>query len=220
MRRTHRAAAMLALSLALVSATTAVAAAAPLPTTGIEDQNDRLLRSLQAAKAERTQAAVELARSMERNLNTTTAVTSPAAIEDRLLRNLRAGQVERSEAAVQLQRTMERDLNRTAGIPLPARVEDQHDRLLRNLQAGRAERTQATVQLARAMERNLAPAPPVGGIAAQPAPRSDPAVPGRDVAVLTTLLVGLIGGLVGGAAAIAGWTAASRRRLHRAASAT
>jgi hypothetical protein len=108
-----------------------------------------------------------------------------------------------------------------AATPPPATAtEDQHDRLLRNLQATQAEQSEAAVQLARAMERNLAPAPPVGAIAAQPAPRSDPTVPGRDVAVLTTLLVGLIGGLVGGAAAIAGWAAASRRRLHRAASAT
>jgi hypothetical protein len=106
-----------------------------------------------------------------------------------------------------------------AATPPPA-TEDQHDRLLRNLQATQAEQSEAAVQLARAMERNLAPAPPVGAIAAQPAPRSDPTVPGRDVAVLTTLLAGLIGGLVGGAAAIAGWAAASRRRLHRAASAT
>jgi hypothetical protein len=125
-----------------------------------------------------------------------------------------------SEAAVQLHRSMERDLNRSAGVSLPARVEDQHDRLLRNLQATQAERTQATVQLARAMERNLAPAPPVNGIAVQPTPPSGPAVPGGEVAVLATLLVGLIGGLVGGAAVIAGWAAAGRRRPHRAASTT
>jgi ABC-type transporter MlaC component len=178
MRRTHRALVLLALSLSLVAATATVAAAAPPPATGIEDQHDRLLRSLQATQAERT------------------------------------------EAAVQLHRSLERDLNRTAGVPLPAPIEDQHDRWLRNLEATRAEWTQAAVQLARAMERNLAPVPAVDRIAAQPAPRTLPAVPGRDVAVLTTLLVGLIGGLVGGAAAMAGWTAASRRRLHRAASAT
>ena len=178
MRRTHRALALLALSLSLVAATGTVAAATPLPATAIEDQHDRLLRNLEATQAERTQAAV------------------------------------------QLHRSMERDLNRTAAVPRPARIEDQHDRLLRNLQAAQAERTQAAVALARAMERNLTPVPAVGGSATQAAPRSDPAVPGHDVAVLTTLLVGLIGGLVGGAAAMAGWTAASRRRLHRAASAT
>jgi hypothetical protein len=113
MRRTHRAAAMLALSLALVSATTAVAAAAP-SSTGIEDQNDRLLRNLKAAQAERTQAAVELARSMEHHFNATTARISPAAIEDRLLRNLKAAQAERTQAAVALARSMEHNLTPVA----------------------------------------------------------------------------------------------------------
>jgi len=47
---------MLALSLAVATATTAVAAATPPPITGIEDQNDRLLRNQRAAQAERTQA--------------------------------------------------------------------------------------------------------------------------------------------------------------------
>jgi hypothetical protein len=180
MRRTHRALAMLALSLALVGATTAAAVAAPPAPTGIEDQNDRLLRNLQAQEAERTRAAVELARAMER------------------------------------------DLERTAGVvAAPAPIEDQHDRLLRNLERGQAERTQAAVTLARAMERNLAAFPAGSGVvAAQPAPRTDTASPGRDVDVLATLLLGLVGGLVGGAAAMAGWTAATRRRLHRVPAAT
>jgi hypothetical protein len=125
MSRTQRALAMLALCLAMVSATTAVAAAAPTPTTRIEDQNDRLLRNLKAGQAERTQAAVELARSMERN-------STPVAAADIVV--------------------------------------------------------------------------------AQPAAR---AVPGAGVDVLATLLLGLIGG----GAAMAGWTATTRRRLHRAAAA-
>lgn len=79
MSRTHRALAMLALSLTLATATTAAAAAAPSPTTGIEDQNDRLLRNLQAGQAERTQASVALARSMERNLAPVPAVDVAAA---------------------------------------------------------------------------------------------------------------------------------------------
>jgi hypothetical protein len=52
MSRTYRALTTLALSLALVAATAAVAAAAP----SAEDQNDRLLRNLEAAHAQRTQA--------------------------------------------------------------------------------------------------------------------------------------------------------------------
>jgi len=133
MSRAHRALAVLALGLALVGATTAVAAAAPLLTTGIEDQNDRLLRHAEAEQAERTQAAVAKARSME---------------------------------------------------------------------------------------RNLTPAPPASVVASQPAPPTGPATPRRDVNVLATLLLGLVGGLVGGAVGMAGWTAATRRRIQRAAAAT
>jgi hypothetical protein len=61
----------LALSLAVATATTAVAAAAPPPAPGIEDQHDRLLRNLQAA--------VALARSMERDLTPVPAVDVVAA---------------------------------------------------------------------------------------------------------------------------------------------
>ena len=103
--------------------------------------------------------------------------------------------------------------------PIPPAVEDQHDRLLRNLQAGEAERTQAAVELVRSMERNLPPLPAVNSTATQPTPRADTAVPGRDVNVLATLLLGLIGGLTGGVV-MTGWTAAARRRVQRAASAT
>lgn len=103
----------------------------------------------------------------------------------------------------------------TVAQPTPPPIEDQHDRLLRNLQAGQVERTQAAVELARSGERNLTPVPAMSPVAALPAARTDPAVPGRDV--LATLLVGLIGGLVGAATAMAGWTAATRRRTHRTA---
>jgi hypothetical protein len=40
------------------------------------------------------------------------------------------------------------------------------------------------------------------------------------VDVLATLLVGLVGGLLGGAVAMAGWTATTRRRAHRPATGT
>ena len=186
MSQTHRALAMLALSLALVAATTAVAAAAT-PPTGIEDQHDRLLRNLNAAQAERTQAAVEQARSMERNLKVTPAES-------------------------------------------PAPIEDQHDRWLRNYQAQQAERAQADNQVAvghglvarkalyqSELERNLATA--ADRAATQPSAPTDPA-PSPGVDVVATLLVGLIGGLVGGAAAMLGWTATTHRRRPRAAAST
>jgi hypothetical protein len=187
MSQTHRALAMLALSLALVAATTAVAAAATAP-TGIEDQHDRLVRNQQAAQAERTQAAVALARSMERNLKVTPAAS-------------------------------------------PAPIEDQHDRWLRNYRAQQAERTQAANQAAAEqklaaqrkalyqseLERNLATA--ADRTATRPSAQIDPA-PSPGVDVVATLLIGLVGGLVGGAAAMIGWTATTRGRRPRAAAGT
>ena len=81
------------------------------------------------------------------------------------------------------------------------------DRLARSIEAAQAERTAAAVQQVRAGERNLGPVPVVT-VAAQPVPAAD----GRDLDPLAILLLGLIGGLIGGAAAMAGWTAANRRR--------
>ena len=92
----------------------------------------------------------------------------------------------------------------------PSAVEDQNDRLLQSLQAGQAERTQAAVEQARAGERNLVPVP-VLTMAPQPVPGAG----GDDVDLLPILLLGLVGGLAGGAA-IAGLAAASRRHTQRA----
>lgn len=106
-----------------------------------------------------------------------------------------------------------------AAQPTPPTIEDQNDRLLRHLRVEQAAREQAAVELARSMERNLAPAPAASVAAAQPATPTGTTVPRRGVDVLATVLLGLVGGLVGGAAAMAGWTATTRRRLRRAASA-
>jgi hypothetical protein len=70
------------------------------------------------------------------------------------------------------------------------------------------------------LERTLARQRALGAIAAQPAARTDPAAPSPGVDVLATLLVGLVGGLVGGAAAMVGWTATTRRHRPRAAAGT
>jgi hypothetical protein len=94
--------------------------------------------------------------------------------------------------------------------PSAAAVEDQNDRLLRSIEAAQAERTQAAVEQARTGERNLGPVPVVT-IAPQPVP----AAGGDDVDLLPILLLGLVGGLAGGAA-IAGLAAASRRHTQRA----
>jgi hypothetical protein len=105
-----------------------------------------------------------------------------------------------------------------AAQPTPPTIEDHNDRLLRHLRADQATREQAAVQLARSMERNFAPAPIASVPAAQPAAPTGITVSRPGVGVFATLLVGLVGGLVGGAAAMAGWTATTRRRLRRAAS--
>jgi hypothetical protein len=165
MSRTHRALTVLALSLALATGTTAVAGAAPQIPSAVEDQNDRLLRSLEIGQAAATQAAVEQVRAGERAFAATAAVS----------------------------------------------VEDQNDRLLRGLEAGQAARTPAAVEEVRAGERNFDLGPVV-----TVAPQPIPATTGRGLDPLAALLLGLVGGLAGGAAAMAGWTTASRRHAHRA----
>ena len=106
-----------------------------------------------------------------------------------------------------------------AAQPTPPTIEDQNDRLLRHQRAAQAAQEQAAVEQARSMERSFVPASTTDRpAAAGPDTPADTAPPSRDVDVLATLLVGLVGGLVGGAAAMAGWTAATRRRLRRAAS--
>jgi hypothetical protein len=113
-----------------------------------------------------------------------------------------------------------------AAPPTPPTVEDQHDRRLRNLRAEQAERTQAVLELFRAGERNFVPDPDlISDVATPPPARPAPAlpapiVPGPAVGVVASLLLGLVGGLVGGCAALAGWAAATRRRLRQPASAT
>jgi hypothetical protein len=107
-----------------------------------------------------------------------------------------------------------------AAQPTPPTIEDQNDRLLRQLEAESAVRTRAAMELHRSMERNSAPAGTAASpTAARPAAPNGTAMPGRGVDVLATLLLGLIGGLVGGCAAMAGWTATTRRRVRKAASA-
>jgi hypothetical protein len=108
-----------------------------------------------------------------------------------------------------------------AAQPSPPTIKGQNDRLLRRLEAGQAAGERAAVELHSSMERNFAPASTADSpAAAQPAAPMGPATPSRGVAVLATLLLGLVGGLGGGFAAMAGWTATTRRRVHRAASAT
>ena len=135
MTRTTRTLTVLALSLALAAGTAAVAVAAPVTTAAVEDQNDRLLRGIEAAQAERTQAAVEQARAIERGATTEDLYGQRKAL-------------------------YQSELEQNLTVAQPA-AEDQNDRLLQSLQAGQAERTQAAVEQLRAGERNLGPVPVV-----------------------------------------------------------
>jgi len=95
-----------------------------------------------------------------------------------------------------------------AAMP-PAGTQDQADQRTALYQAEQ-ERTLARHRALGALD----------AIAAQPAARTDPAAPDPGVNVPATLLVGLVGGLLGGAAAMVGWTATTRRRRPRAAAGT
>ena len=70
------------------------------------------------------------------------------------------------------------------------------------------------------LERTLAWRRALRAIAVHPVARTNPAAPSPDVDVLATLLIGLVGGLVGGAAIMLGWAATTRRRQPRAAAGT
>jgi hypothetical protein len=126
----------------------------------------------------------------------------------------------------------------TAAATSPIGTQDQTDQrkalyqseLQRNLQ----QRTQADNQVAvghglvtqrqalyrSELERTLARHRALGAIAAQPAAKTDPAAPSPGVNVPATLLVGLVGGLLGGAAVMVGWTASIRRRRPQTAAGT
>jgi hypothetical protein len=110
--------------------------------------------------------------------------------------------------------------------PPPTTIENQDDRRSPNPLVEEARRSRAAVELFRSGERNFAPDPDlIGDRAAPPQARPIPARPvpvvsRPGVGVVASLLVGLVGGVVGGCAAVAGWTAATRRRPRRPASAT
>ena len=144
-----------------------------------------------------------------------------ALYQSQLEQNLAGRTATSAQSAVEQVRAGERNL---ADQPV---AEDQNDRLLRGLETGQAARAQAAIEQARAGERqfaataaqsaveqvragerNLGPAPVV-----TIAPRPVPAATGG-LDPLAVLLLGLVGGLIAGAAAMAGWTA-HRRHAHR-----
>ena len=75
------------------------------------------------------------------------------------------------------------------------------------------------VTLSEARQRSIArvPDPYVPLPIPAPSATAGPGAPGGTVDVVATLLLGLVGGLVGSAAAVVGWTTMTRRRLLRGA---
>jgi hypothetical protein len=111
-----------------------------------------------------------------------------------------------------------------AAQPTPPTTNDQNDPP-RNPLVEEAQRSREAVELFRSSERSFVPDPDLVGDQttpppANPAPLPAPVVPRPGVGVVASLLLGLAGGVVGGCAALAGWTATTRRRLRRPASAT
>jgi hypothetical protein len=94
----------------------------------------------------------------------------------------------------------------------PTATQDQADQRMALSQSER-ERTLARHRALGALDTIATPP----ASAAQPAAKTTPAAPNPGVDVPATLLVGLVGGLLGGAAAMVGWTATTRRRRPRAA---
>jgi hypothetical protein len=125
----------------------------------------------------------------------------------------------------------------TAAATPPTETPDQADQVARKalyqseLERNLQQRTQADNEAAveqklvaqrkalyqSELERNLATA--ADRTATRPSAPIDPA-PSPGVDVVATLLIGLVGGLVGGAAAMIGWTATTRRRRPQAAAGT
>ncbi|HEY7606658.1 MAG TPA: hypothetical protein VID07_07795 [Actinomycetes bacterium] len=134
MSRTHRALTVLALSAALAIGTTTVAVAAqPIP-SAVEDQNDRLLRNVEAAAADRTQAAVEQVRAGERAF-AAEAVATDVNAERKALYQSQLAQNQTAQATdVNAQRKalyqsqLAQNLASRPATAAPA--EDQNDRLI------------------------------------------------------------------------------------------
>jgi hypothetical protein len=111
----------------------------------------------------------------------------------------------------------------------PTGTQDQADQRKALYQSKLDRNLQQRAQAGSEQERTLARHRALGtldtiaaqpAIAAQPVAKTDPAAPSPGVDLLATLLVGLVGGLLGGAAVVVGWTATTRRRRPRTAAGT
>jgi hypothetical protein len=105
--------------------------------------------------------------------------------------------------------------------PTPPTIKDYDDPALRSDKAEEARGAEPDATLTEAEQRWIArirePYVPTS-VPAAPAATTDPTPAAMDV--LAALLLGLVGGVVGGVAALAGWTAATRRRPRQPASAS
>jgi hypothetical protein len=97
-----------------------------------------------------------------------------------------------------------------AWATVPPATQDQSDQG-QALSQSEQERTLARHRALGALDTIAAPP----AVTAQPAARIGPAAPRPGVDVPATLLVGLVGGLLGGAAVMVGWIATTRRRRPR-----
>jgi hypothetical protein len=125
MPRTYRTLTTLALSLALVAATAAVAVAAD----DLSGQREALYKSeleynlaAQAARAQaaRTEAAVERARALERQSGAVAAQPVAEDQSDRLLRGVETAAAERTQAAIERVRAGERELGPAPVVTIAA----------------------------------------------------------------------------------------------------
>ena len=110
--------------------------------------------------------------------------------------------------------------------PPPPAIESQTDRRPLSPLVEEARRSRAAVELFRSGERNFAPDPdlvghPIDPPQTRPTPaRPVPVAPRPRVGVVASLLLGLVGGVVGGGAVLVGWAATTHRRPRQPASAT
>ena len=97
----------------------------------------------------------------------------------------------------------------------------EHNLQRRGLATAPVTDTSAT-ELSEAEQPRIArvPDPFVPPAATAAAPNPGLEAPGGNLDALATMLLGLLGGLVGGAAAVIGWTISTRRRLPRTAAGT
>jgi uncharacterized membrane protein YedE/YeeE len=105
-----------------------------------------------------------------------------------------------------------------AMLPPATTIESQTDRRPPSPLIHEAWRSRPVVERFRSGERDFAPDPDILGDRAappwaRPAPdRPVPAIPRPGVGMIASLLLGLTGGVIGGCATPAGWTATTRRR--------